>query len=230
MALPQMETVQQIRFPATHDEFVMSLAPKARQNLRRRTRNLEREQHVRLDRVTTAEQVPQFLDAVDRVFRDSWQAKTFGYASRNGEDQIRYYCGLARLGWLRSYVLMGEAGPLAYEIGFQHQGTFYCDEMAYRQEWSAFGPGSVLTNLIIEELYERDRPSIYDFGLGDLEHKKSLCNAEHPAAAIYLAGPGKRRAALIAQAALHSMERGARKTLQVMGLDEPVRRLLKRRK
>ena len=165
------------------------------------------EQHARLTRIRAPEQVPEFLEQIDAVFRETWQARTFGYQPHNTASKLSYYRGLAERGWLRSYVLARDAEPIAYEIGCQYQGVFYCRECGYRQSWAEFGPGTVLTNLFIEDLYREDPPGVLDFGFGDSEHKRILSNVEQDAAAIYLAPRNVWRSVLWGQNALNWVER-----------------------
>ena len=90
LASPQMEKLHFVRLFHSHDAYMASLSPKTRQNLRRTTRKLCHEKQARLEKVTSPERVPWFLEQLDKVFQETWQAKTFGYQPRNTEEQRKY--------------------------------------------------------------------------------------------------------------------------------------------
>ncbi len=229
LALPQMEKVHRIRLPSTHEAYLTELNARTRQSLRRKVRKLCDQEHVRLELISTAEQVPAFLDQLDQIYQETWQAKTFGHVVRNTPAQREYFEELARQGWLRSYLLTGDHGPLAYELGFQYDNVFWCFEHGFRQRWADLGPGSVLTYLLIEDLFRQNSPKVFDFGFGDLPHKRSFSNSEYDAAAIYLVPRNGWRLVLSVQRALNGIERFVRGGLIALKIDRPIRKLLKRR-
>jgi hypothetical protein len=229
-ASAQGEKVHQIRLPATHDQYMASLGPKTRQNLRRTTRRFFEGGVTRLDRYSAPEQVPAFLALLDEVGPRTWQAKTFGYHPRNTESHRRHFEQAARHGWLRSYVLTRDDRPVAFELGYQYAGTYYGFECGYDQDWAGEGPGSVLMHLVIEDLYKDDRPDLLDFGFGDAAYKRSFGNTEYEACSAHLVPANRWRWLLLVQTGLDAVEANVRAALVKAHLDRPVRRLLKRQR
>jgi len=227
MASPRMESVHQIKLPETHAAYLASLNPKTRQNLRRTTRKLAGSGETRMTKVTGPEQVPAFLQELDTVLANSWQAKTFGHQHRNTKPQLHYFEQLARCGWLRSYLLMHGDSAIAYELGFQYRNTYYGQDCGYDQHWKDWGPGSILMYMVIEDLFHDDRPDLLDFGLGDAPYKRSFGNHEHPAASFYIAPPNRWRRLVMVQQALNLAFLSGRTALVKTGLDNLVRRILK---
>jgi CelD/BcsL family acetyltransferase involved in cellulose biosynthesis len=229
-ASAQLEIRHQIVFPATYEEYLASLGSRTRQNLRRMTRKLCQDRRGRLERITTPEQVPAFLEAVDRIFRETWQAATFGYWQRNRPDQVQFFQTIAQRGWLRSYLLYDGDNPLAFDIAFQYRGVFYAYEIGFAQRAAEASPGTVLMHLFIEDLFREQTPRLLDFGGGDAAYKRSFCNASQETAAVWLIPQGSWRWVGRAQQCLFALERGCRRTLVALKMDRVVRRLLKRQR
>lgn len=227
LATPQMEKHHQLHLFSTHDAYLASLHHSTRQTLRRAVRRLCNERHARLTTITTPEQIPWFLDQLDRVYRTTWQAKTFGCRPRNTERQIRYLSSIADSGWLRSYLLENDDGPIAFDLGYQYGSIFYARETGYAQDWARFSPGAVMMYLYIEDLYRNHPPNLVDFGVGDSPHKRRLSNVEHGAAAVYLALRNRWRLILTLQCMVYGVERFARAVLTRLRLDDAVRKVLK---
>jgi hypothetical protein len=228
LASPQLESLHQIHFPPTYSEYLASLNASTRRNLRRYARKLCEGQHARLVRITDPDQVPQFLDQVDRVFRNTWQAKTFGYNPRNDASQIRYFSGIAKHGWLHSYVLANDHGPIAYEIVFHYGGVFHSYERGFDQAWGESRPGTALTFMFIEDFYRDCVPQLFDFGVGDAAYKRSFSNVSQDAAAVYLTLRNRWRHVVGIQRGLFALDRNVRSLLIALRLDRTVRKLLKR--
>jgi CelD/BcsL family acetyltransferase involved in cellulose biosynthesis len=172
--------------------------------------------------------VPTFLEQVDEIYRNSWQAKANGFRPRNTEDELRYYSMIAERGWLRSYILRTDEGPIAFELGFQYDGVFYGHECGFHEKWSEFGPGSVLTHLFIQDLFLQNSPKLLDFLPGRHIYKQSFSNAQHQTSSNYLVPQNHWRPLLAVQGALFAIERGVRAVAISTNLDRPLRNLLKR--
>jgi CelD/BcsL family acetyltransferase involved in cellulose biosynthesis len=207
-----------------------ALTPSTRQELRRKTRRLMNDNQGKLVKVTRPEQVPEFLDQLDAVYHTSWQAKTFGYQAKNTEAQRRRFDRIAAQGWLRSYVLLQDKQPIAFELGYQYGGRYYGEECGFDPAHAKLGAGSVLMHLVIEDLYKEDKPALLDFGFGDAPYKRSFGNTEHDAASLYLAPPNVWRQLLTLQRGLNYLDVNVRSLLVKSRLDGLVRRILKHKK
>jgi hypothetical protein len=115
----------ELQVETSFDEYLSKLGPKSRSSLRRRAKKLCSEQSATLVRITSAEQVPSFLEDVNTVFSDSWQAKAHGTSNMGDTSQVDRLKHIADQGWLRSYLLTSNVGPLAFQIGYQYGDTYY---------------------------------------------------------------------------------------------------------
>ncbi len=226
-ASSDIDTLHQIRFPDSHDLYMSSLSPKTRQNLRRTAKKLTTKHNVRLETITGAEQVPHFLNQLDEVFRQTWQAKVYGYRPRNTEAEIDYFSAIAKRGWLRSYLLINDREPLAYEFAVQYDGIFLGQECGYAQSWADYGPGSVMTHLFLKHLFYSNPPRLVSFGRGNQAYKRTFGNTAEHVATLYATPPNLWRYLLTLQSAIFVIERLARSVFVWLNLDSAVRKILK---
>ena len=229
MASPCIERVHQIQLLPTYEAYLTSLGHDTRRSIRRKTRKLFNNDRPQVVKVTRADQIPALLTYLDEVFQNTWQAKTFGYQRRNTERQIKCFEQIARMGWLRAYVLIYDNCPIAFELGYQYGDTYYRQECGYDQKWADFGPGSVLMHLLIEDLFKENKPSLFDFGFGDALYKHNASNVGYDAASIYIVPANRWRHALTLQSILDAVEVQGRSLLTHIRLDNVVRRILKHR-
>ncbi len=219
------DKVLQLRFPPTYDEYLATFSAETRRNLRRMTRRLCDQQQARLQRITSPGQVSQFLIDLDTITRDSWEADVHGFRPHT-EAQVRYFQSAAELGWLRSYVLTSDNGPIAYELAFQYGNVLYGRKCGYSKKWADFSPGGVLMHLLIEDLYQHNRPQLFDFGPGDEPYKRSFrSNVEQEIAFLYLLPRNRWRLLFQAQEKLAVVYPHFRRLLVASRLDAAVRKV-----
>ena len=226
LASSSIDSDRKIVFPSTHDEFLSSLSYETRRKVRRYTRRLQNTAQVRLERITEPSQVPHFLERVDQVYRDTWQAKVNGFSSRNTPSYTKYFTQLSRAGLLRSYLLTNDDGPIAFALGHQYNGVYYFLETGYSQAWANFGPGIVLMHLFFEDLMRHEKPDLLDFIGGNQPYKQSFSNFQQGVASVYLVPPNRWRHLLSVQRLLHFVSRYAVCALTFLKLDRAARRLL----
>lgn len=222
-----IDVVHQLLLPASHDDYLQSLNQSTRKNLRRTTRRLFDEGRAEVFRVQSPDDVSRLLQLLDRIGPHTWQGRTFGVAPRATPDRVEYYRQLAAHGWLRSYVLLFNDEPIAYELGCQYDGVYWGQEHGFDQRHAERGPGSIMIHLAIEDLFRQRPPRVVDFGLGDAGYKRSFGNRQHAAASLYLVPRGRWRRLLALQRGLNAASTGARGLLVRLRLDRLVRRFMK---
>jgi hypothetical protein len=225
-----MEKSFRIDLPPTFAEYVAKMGSKTRYSRKRSTRILFAEHGAELTRISTAEQVRSFLSAVDNIYRDSWQSKTYGHWQRDSEVEIARFVEIARLGWLRSYLLTCKEGPLAFLIGYLYRDVYYIPAWAFAQRWSNLGAGAVLVYLTIEDLYKDTPPKTIDLGYGESAIKRSFRGEPYDVCDYYVSASSRWRALVTAQRRLSGVELAVRATLVRSGFDGAVRRVLKHKR
>lgn len=212
-------------------EYLSSFRKKKRYNLNRNVRLLSDavEKDYSMERITHPDQVEKFLNAVDHVYERCWQKKTYGSHQHGTVENITYHQSIARLGWLRSYLLICAGSPVAYIIGYQYEGRYYYEYIGYDRAWAHLSPGTVLTYLMIEDLHNFNRPKILDFGYGENTYKQIFGNFSYEANNTGVVKNGsKMHLAMLVQLALSQLYISVYEILIKTGLDKKARKLLKR--
>jgi CelD/BcsL family acetyltransferase involved in cellulose biosynthesis len=142
-----------------------------------------------LERITSIEQIPDFLDAAHSISKQSWQSRQFGLRIRNDDAELRQLSALAENGLLRSYLWWIEDQPAAFAVCNQHGGCFRYEEIAYCAEFGQFSPGRTMLQQIVEDLLRYDSPACLDFGGGDAEYKQQFANRESRSGTVWLVAP-----------------------------------------
>lgn len=224
------EKIHRLVLQDTYQEYVATMGGKTRNTLKRRREKLAASVGGQLElvRVTRPDQVRSLLDAVDRVYPRTWQAATFGVRRRNGEADEAVMKGIADGGWLRSYVLAAGGEPIAFLIGYQYGGVYHFEEPGYDARWASLAPGTVLSSLMIADLFTWNQPRVLDFGFGDNQYKRVFGNQEAEVCSTHLAHSLGWRTILRLQRNLNAVEHGVRSLLKRVGLDERARRLVRK--
>lgn len=174
------------RIEVTNDyleEFWANFSSKRRREFKR---VLKKSEHFRVVRVTEPEQVKTFLEHAHQISLNSWQANVFGVRVRNDAAEHSLFSCLARLGYLRCYLMYDDEQPVAFEVGYQFQGYMYGVEVGFDTQFGNQSPGNVLMYRELEDLLEHDRPDWYDFGIGDAPYKQRFSNRVTSSADVWL--------------------------------------------
>ena len=222
----------EIALPNSFEEYAATLGNNTRKSLARRKRKLfdpASNGRNSLVKVTSQDDVPAFLNAVDDVFRDTWQAKTYGFYSRCTKSEIGRLQAVATHGWLRSYLLVADDEPIAFQIGYQYQETFYACEFGFKRAWAEKGPGAVLMFAMFEDLFLENSPLVIDLGDGDSPQKRTFRGACKTVGTAQFGCSQTWRCLLAMQRAIDCVESPVRRALTAAHLDDVVRRILKRK-
>jgi len=214
----------------TFEAYTATLGSSTRSSLKRRIKKLASEQSAGLAKVTSADQVRPFLDDVETIYRGSWQSRTYGHATRNSDAEVARLEHIARQGWLRSYLLTGPSGPMAFQVGYQYGNTFYACDFAFAHQWASYGPGAALMYLMLEDLYRDQPPQVIDLRAGNSPQKETFRGVPHRVGDIYAAHRHRWRCLVELQRGLSEVEGVARGVLTRLRLDKAVRRVLKHKR
>lgn len=135
-------------------------------------------------------EVRAFLEHASAVSKQSWQMKRLGHGiSATPRLRARLEV-LAELGALRSYVLHGARGPVAFVLGWQWNGEFCYELPGYDPAIAELSPGTVLLCRLIEHLFTEDTPRSIDFGPGLHPYKAMFGNRCELEQTLFLLRPG----------------------------------------
>jgi len=191
--LAEQQHDYRIVLPNTMDELLASLDKKKRYSVKRTVKMFDFDAAKdRFTCITSPDQVEHFVNAMDRIAKESWQSKTFGHYRRNTDRSMVYFQELAKSGLLRSYLLERDGIPIAYRNGYQDSTGYYCQESRYdRTHYVDIYPGLVSLFFHIENLFERDRPDFVDFGFGYLPYKRIFPSEQIESTSIFITATWK---------------------------------------
>jgi CelD/BcsL family acetyltransferase involved in cellulose biosynthesis len=177
-------------------------------------------------RFSTPADVDTFLACTAHVSPRSWQGQGLSLHLGLGESFRTHFTTLARLGALRAYVLYHQDQPVAFLYGWQWNGYFAYEEVAYDSALAAFSPGQVLLYRVVEDLVADRCPEVLDFGCGDARYKRSFGNHESASGPVVLA-PRSVKSQLWSglRQTRSAVDRGMRELLHRTGLYEHARRM-----
>ena len=96
---------------------------------------------------------------IEEVEADSWKADA-GTAIISSDRELAFYKAVLTIRNPRTrgrlFVLEGDAGPMAFVLGIQHDDVFYALKTSFRADQAKRSPGQVLFFRIIEELCDRE--------------------------------------------------------------------------
>lgn len=225
--------VYRINMCDNHIVYLSNMKKKTRYNLKRNVRILKESCSDNMDLFIcdNKENVKKYLFELDGVFKKSWQGNVLWYGKRDGEEAIKYYEGLAELGWLRGYVLYCDSKAVAFVLGVQYRSVYFYEETGYDPAYSSMSPGNVLTYMIIEDIYTDRKPRIVDFGYGENKYKKIFGNSSFPAFNVALVHKKQKFHFVVpVQILLDRAYWSIRRLLIVLGIDSSIRSLLKKRR
>ena len=178
-SVEQEETSAVMLLPATWDDYLESLDPKERRELRRKRRRLFREVPDANLRRSDEDTLEQDLKHFIEMHRGAEGHKGHFMKPEIATFFERVARSLMELGWLRLDLLEIGGRPVASTFSFELGGTFYLYNSAYEPEVKRLSPGVVLVSNLIEDAIERGLKT-FDFLRGQERYKYQLGAQEVP--------------------------------------------------
>jgi len=166
----------------TWEEYWQSRTKKWRHNVQRLQRRLAERgkvEHVRYrpqgDAYGDGDPRWDLYDASVELAQKSWQGSSdtgTTLCHRSVEQYLRdTHARAARSGSLDLNLLVVDGKPAAFAYNYHHQGRVYGLRMGFDPSLAAFGPGTVLQKMVLEDSFRRG-DHFYDLGVGSLECKR----------------------------------------------------------
>ena len=216
----------------TYTDWIATLGKSTRRLIKRRINKLYKiyPNQVEFNKIQGENEVPTYLDLLNKLYPKTWQAKTFGARKRNCEADIAFFRSLAQHNWLRSYILRINGNPVAFFTGIQYNKRFEAIEIGYDSAFSSLGIGSALSYLVIQDLYNNDKPIHLDFGFGENKYKEMICTDKFPASEAYIIVPNMLSNLVRMQRTLYTLENYLRFIIIKFHIDNFIRSILKRKR
>ena len=220
------QTRHKIELPETHEEYWKKFNSSTRGKIRRKTKLLG---DCRIERITKPFQVPDFLTAAQQISRQTWQNDLLGLRIQNDEYELQLFTFLATQNALRAYLVWDEDTPISFCIGNQFNGVFNYEEVGYNRAYAKKSPGQYLVISMLEDMYEHERPAIFDFGGGHAVYKRMFGTRVSESGNVWLMRRGLRSKMIMGYFnSRRAMTQSARRGLDKLGLLDRLRKLTRR--
>jgi hypothetical protein len=220
------QTRHKIELPETHDEYWKKFNSATRGKIKRKTKLLS---DCRVERITRPFQIPEFLNAAQQISKQTWQNDLLGLRIQNDDFELQLFTFLATQDALRAYLVWDKDTPISFCIGNQFNGVFNYEEVGYNRDYSKKSPGQYLVIKMLEDMYEHERPAIFDFGGGHADYKRMFGTQVSESGNIWLLRPGLRSKMIMSYFnGRRAVTQYARRTLDKLGLLDRLRKITRR--
>ena len=117
--------------------------------------------------LTGAGDIERMLADYQSVYASSW---------KQAEPHADFIPGLislcARKGWLRMGVARLQGRAIAVQLWMVAQGKVEIYKLAYDEAYKAYSPGTLLTQLLMQHVFEQDAAVEIDYLIGDDDYKR----------------------------------------------------------
>lgn len=154
-----------LRFSGSFEDYMGKFSSKHRKNLQREVRKLREGAlgEMRFVRYENPDDVGFFLENAFELSSRTYQWTVY-QRGLSAKDLIRSRVRFAaEQGWLRSYLLFCGGRVAAFILGFQYKGRYLLHEIGFDPAMAKQSVGTVQLLLMVEDLFEHNRPQILDF-------------------------------------------------------------------
>lgn len=216
-----------LELPETFEKCCAIRSGKSIKQIRRHARRLGDALGAELtvDELCEASELEERAGDVERLVDRAWQARVLGHRLNMG-DVVR----LSRRGWVRLFLLRGGSKAVAFVLCYRNGDSLIREQSGYDPEWARHYPGEILLYMMLQRLYEGDRPRVIDFGVGEGYHKRMFANNRIEISGLWLVrDTGENRARFRRYAVASAIDRCGRRLLERTGLKRMVMRGIRRK-
>ncbi len=147
-----------ILLPAEHEDFLATLGPHMRRNLRKDIRFIESELQLHYTSTTDPEELSGKIDSMFTLHNERFNAKSSEatvISSFSGERIIAFHHDLAKRflahGWLKLFRFEHDHEPVAFLYAFRYQGRLFTYQSGFSSAWGKPGPVNILFHHAIQD-------------------------------------------------------------------------------
>jgi hypothetical protein len=224
---------QYIRFPDTYAEYLKAMGSRSRQSVQYSERKLARDMEgaVQMRCFEAIDDVDRFLEDAAAVSAKTYQTHLLGLGIRQSDEFRQRFALAAQRRLFRSYILYCNDHPVAFMVGYQHEGCFYYIDVGYDPAYAQWSVGSVLQIKVLRDLYERaPHPTLFDFSTGFGAHKARFGNVSRLEVNVLVLPATLRNRILVSTHAI--VERASNSIVGLvdrLGLKARLKKLIRRR-
>ena len=180
----------QLQVPSSFAEWQAARPRRERKDTARYDKCLRQafDDAVRVERVDGLADLDAAAEAVERIARTTYQ-RAMGTGFRDSAQLRARWRAAAAAGTLDLRLLWLGDQPVAFSSGFASGGTVWLEHLGYDPAFRRFRPGMYLLLRLIEALAARGDVHTLDFGIGDADYKRRLCDQRRETVSVYLFAP-----------------------------------------
>jgi hypothetical protein len=176
-----------LRLPGSYDDFCRSLESKTRKNLNRHIRRIEEDfSELEVRRYDLAADLSAIIDTSQLIF-----SKTYHKGLEKAwcdTEMIKKVDLWLRQGAFQAYFLYLQGKPCAYQHILKYRGRAFGLGTAFDPDYRRYAVGGYIRHKVLEDLCRSGDVSELDFGYGDAEYKREICNHHCKEADLILYG------------------------------------------
>jgi CelD/BcsL family acetyltransferase involved in cellulose biosynthesis len=168
--------------PSDYQSFLNELSKKRRKTIRQTLSKAQRENKVRLECITTKDQVEDYFKIIYGIYDRSLrgQRKIGGWIR---EDYRGFHLDIARdfaeKNWLRLYVMWFNETPAAFLYCYRYADILWAYQTGFDLSYNNLGPGSIIFQLVIESAINEGIKE-FDYLRGDESYKFHFAKGMRP--------------------------------------------------
>ena len=212
------------------EQYLQKFSSKTRWTLRKKLKRLVDESGAApFCEYSAAQGMAEFYSLARAVSQKTYQERLLDAGIPRAKDFPLELERLARTSGVRGYILMHQSLPMAYALCFAHGDTLTLDKTGYDPQYAHLNPGTVLTYLMIERLFQKQEFRVFDFGTGYYEYKALFSSGRVPCADImYLRRTLRNFVLVFSHAGLDRASRIIKKGLAGLGIKSRVKKWIRR--
>ena len=220
-----------LKLAATYEQVVQRRSANTRHNLKRYSKRFEKTfgNQFEIRSFREGDDLEEMLADTELIARKTY-VRGLGVGFVPDEQTRRISSLAANKGWLRAQILYLKGEPCAFWNGFLYRRTFFTWTTGYQPHLAEFRPGMYLLQKLLEELCNEGSTDEVDFGFGDAQYKRDVCDHEKLQAAVLLFAPSAKGIALNSlRTPLIYATNTARSLLVRTGLQQKIKKAWRRR-
>jgi hypothetical protein len=183
----------QMRVPTSFAAWESARPRREQDDTKRYDRRIRRENGsaVRVEIVRREADVDRAADVAEQIARTTY-LRGIGTGFRDTPQlRARWHAG-ASAGALDVRLLWLGNQPVAFASGFVSRGTLWLEHLGFDPAFRRYRPGMFLLLRLIEDLAGRGDVRTIDFGIGDADYKRRLCDRSTETVSVYVFAPTAR--------------------------------------
>lgn len=180
----------QMTVPVDFAAFLAAQPKREREDNRRYERRIRQQfgETVRFERLEDPAEVDRFAAAVESIACKTYQ-RGLGAGFQDTVHERARWRTAAENGFLHVQVLWLGEQPVAFSVGFEVGTTLWLEHLGFDPEHRRLRPGFFQLLRVVEDLAAERRLLAIDFGIGDADYKRRLCDRQRNEVTVWVFAP-----------------------------------------